>query len=54
MTAAASLTLAGVHGFAWLRQRRQIASLMFCIMAVTTAGMAGCELWTMQQTDMEA
>lgn len=54
MTAAASLTLAGVHGFAWLRKRRQMASLMFCIMAVATAGMAGCELWTMQQRDMES
>jgi PAS domain S-box-containing protein len=31
-----------------------MASLMFCIMAAATAGMAGCELWTMQQTDMAA
>jgi hypothetical protein len=54
MTAAASLTLAGVHGFVWLRRRQQMASLMFCIMAAATAGMAGCELWTMQQTDMVA
>lgn len=54
MTAAASLTLAGVHGFVWLRQRRQMASLMFCIMAMGTAGMAACELWTMQQTDMDS
>lgn len=54
MTAAASLTLAGIHGFVWLRRRQQMASLMFCIMAAATAGMAGCELWTMQQTDMVA
>lgn len=54
MTAAASLTLAGIHGFVWLRRRQQMASLMFCIMAVATAGMAGCELWTMHQTDMVA
>lgn len=54
MTAAASLTLAGIHGFVWLRKRQQLASLMFCIMAASTAGMAGCELWTMHQTDMDA
>jgi PAS domain S-box-containing protein len=54
MTAAASLTLAGIHAFVWLRRRQQMASLMFCIMAAATAGMAGCELWTMQQTDMAA
>ena len=54
MTAAASLTLAGVHGFVWLRKRQQMASLMFCIMAAATAGMAVCELWTMHQTDMHA
>ena len=54
MTAAASLTLAGVHGYVWLRRRQQVASLMFCIMAAATAGMAACELWTMQQTDMES
>jgi two-component system sensor kinase FixL len=54
MTAAASLTLAGVHGSLWLRQRSQMASLMFCIMATATAGMAGCELWAMNITDMES
>lgn len=54
MTAAASLTLAGVHGSLWLRQRSQMASLMFCIMATATAGMAGCELWAMNLTDMES
>ena len=54
MTAAASLTLAGVHGSLWLRQRSQMSSLMFCIMATATAGMAGCELWAMNLTDMES
>lgn len=54
MTAAASLTLAGVHGFVWLRQRQQMASLMFCIMAAATAGMAACELWAMNLTDMDS
>lgn len=54
MTAAASLTLAVVHGSLWLRQRSQMSSLMFCIMATATAGMAGCELWAMNLTDMES
>lgn len=52
MTAASSLTLAGIHGFVWWRQKNRIESLMFCIMAVATAGMAGCELWSMQVTDL--
>ena len=54
MTAAAALTLAGVHGFVWLRQKRQMSSLMFCLMAASTAGMAGCELWMMNLADMQS
>jgi len=54
MTAASALTLAGVHGFVWFRQKKQLASLMFCIMAAATAGMAGCELWAMNVTNMES
>lgn len=47
MAAAASLTLAGVHGFVWLRQRSAVQSLLFCLVAIGTAGMAACELWMM-------
>ncbi|MFM8763687.1 MAG: ATP-binding protein [Spartobacteria bacterium] len=54
MTAAASLTLAGIHGFVWIRQPKRLESLMFCIMAVATAGMAGCELLSMHVTDLHA
>ena len=37
----ASLMLAAIHGFVWLRKRSAWASLMFCLMAASTAGMAG-------------
>jgi PAS domain S-box-containing protein len=47
MVASASLTLAAIHGFVWFRQRNALASLMFCLMATATAGMAACELWMM-------
>ena len=47
MVAAASLTLAAIHGLIWFRQRSALASLMFCLMATSTAGMAACELWMM-------
>jgi PAS domain S-box-containing protein len=47
MVAAASLTLAAIHGLVWFRQRSALASLMFCLMATSTAGMAACELWMM-------
>ena len=53
MTAAASLTLAGIHGFVWVRQRSALDSLAFCILAAGTAGMAGCELWMMHLTALE-
>ncbi|MFZ9920793.1 MAG: ATP-binding protein [Terrimicrobiaceae bacterium] len=44
----ASLMLAAIHGFVWLRKRSAWASLMFCLMAASTAGMAGCELAMMR------
>ncbi len=47
MAAAASLTLAAVHGFVWLRRRSAVESLLFCLVAIGTAGMAACELWMM-------
>ncbi len=47
----ASLMLAAIHGFVWLRKRSAWASLMFCLMAASTAGMAGCELAMMRVDD---
>lgn len=52
-TAASSLTLAAIHGFVWIRRRTAWASLMFCIMAAATAGMAACELWMMDITTVD-
>lgn len=54
MVAATSLTLAAVHGFVWLRQRDALSSLMFCLMATGTAGMAGSELAMMNAQTVEA
>lgn len=51
-TAAACLTLAAIHGFVWIRSRSSWSSLMFCIMAIATAGMAACELRMMGITDL--
>jgi two-component system sensor kinase FixL len=51
-TAASSLTLAAIHGFVWIRNRSSWSSLMFCIMAIATAGMAACELRMMGITDV--
>jgi PAS domain S-box-containing protein len=53
MVAASSLTLAGVHGYVWVRERQAMASLMFCLVALSTAGMAGCELWMMGSSSPE-
>ncbi|MFY8268028.1 MAG: sensor histidine kinase [Terrimicrobiaceae bacterium] len=53
MVAASCLTLAGVYLYVWLRQRQELASLMFCIVAASTAGMAACELWIMNTTSLE-
>ena len=51
-TAAACLTLAAIHGFVWLRRRTEWSSLMFCLMAASTAGMAACELRMMGITEI--
>jgi two-component system, LuxR family, sensor kinase FixL len=48
MTAAACLTLALMHGFIWCRQRKAWANLLFALMAVATAAIAGFELAMMR------
>jgi two-component system, LuxR family, sensor kinase FixL len=48
MTASACLTLALMHGFIWFRQREAWANLLFAVMAVATAALAGCELAMMR------
>ena len=49
---AAALVLAAIHGFVWIRNRTAWASLMFCLMASSTAGMAACELAMMRISDV--
>ena len=44
MIVSACLTLSGVHVLVWLRQRGELANLMFALLAAGTAGMAACEL----------
>ena len=53
MAAASSLTLAGVHGFVWLRRRSAKESILFTLVAIVTAGMAVCELWMMNSKTPE-
>jgi hypothetical protein len=48
MIASACLTLAMVHLLAWYYKRTTWANLLFCLSAVATAVMAGCELWMMR------
>jgi len=48
MTASACLTLALMHGFIWFRQREAWASLLFALVAVATAAIAGFELAMMR------
>jgi PAS domain S-box-containing protein len=48
MTASACLTLALMHGFVWYKQRANLANLLFAIVAVATAAIAGCELAMMR------
>ena len=43
MVAAASLTLAAVHGLLWLLERRNVANLWFCVVAVSVAAIARIE-----------
>jgi PAS domain S-box-containing protein len=48
MTASACLTLALIHGLVWHKQREAWASLLFAVLAVATAAIAGCELAMMR------
>ena len=43
MVAAASLTLAAVHGLLWVLERRNVANLWFCLVAVSVAAIARIE-----------
>ena len=54
MTASACLTLALMHGFIWYRQRAHLANLLFAIVAVATAAIAGCELAMMRAETTES
>lgn len=45
---ASCVTLALVHGMVWLRQRDSVANLMFTLLALGTASMAGLELAMMK------
>ena len=46
--AGASLTMGGAHGALWLLERRRLANLALCIVAVAVAGLALTELGMMQ------
>lgn len=48
MVASACLTLAAMHLLIWGRKRTAWASLLFAVMAVGTAAVAGGELWMMR------
>jgi len=48
MIASACLTLAMMHFLVWYHKRTAWANLLFCLSAVATATMAGCELWMMR------
>ena len=45
--AGTALTLAGVHGFLWLLERRTSANLAFCLVAIGVAGISMTELGMM-------
>ena len=45
--AVATMTLAAVHGLAWLLDRRNLASLMFCCLAIAVAGVASTDIGVM-------
>jgi two-component system, LuxR family, sensor kinase FixL len=53
MVASASLTLAAVHALIWLKKRTVWADLLFSLAAVSTSGLAFCELWMMWATTPE-
>src|SRR6185295_7587943 len=46
--AGASLTMGGAHGALWLLERRRLANLALCIVAIAVAGLALTELGMMQ------
>jgi two-component system sensor kinase FixL len=48
MIASACLTLAAMHLLIWCKRRTAWASLIFAVMAVMTATLAGLELWGMR------
>lgn len=48
MFIAVCLTLAGVHGLVWVRQRKAWSHLLLALSAVGTAAYAGCEVWMMR------
>jgi two-component system sensor kinase FixL len=48
MIASACLTLAAMHLLIWCKKRTAWASLIFAVMAVMTATLAGLELWGMR------
>src|SRR5689334_6895756 len=52
--AGTAITLAGVHGFLWLLDRRTSASLAFCVVAVSVAGISLAELGMMDSTSPAA
>jgi len=47
MEAAAALTLGASYGLVWLADRRNLANLMFCLLAVAVAGVARAEVGMM-------
>lgn len=50
MIASAMLAIAGVYLVVWLRQRESRGYLVFVLLAISTAGIAGTELWMMHST----
>jgi hypothetical protein len=50
MIAAAMLAIAGMYLVVWSRRRESRDYLMFVLLAISTAGIAGTELWMMQST----
>jgi C4-dicarboxylate-specific signal transduction histidine kinase len=53
MVAAASLTLAAVHGLLWILERRNLANLWFCLVAVCVAAIARLEFGLAGATSAE-
>ena len=53
MEAAAALTLGVSYALAWLPDRRNLANLMFCVLAVAVAGVARAEVGMMHSATVE-